>query len=57
VEVTTMKVGRKAQGSQGGDAKFCIQRHGHSKPRSYNRCEKAIETKLRQQGKKAARER
>jgi len=52
-----MKVGRKAQGSQGGDAKFCIQRHGHSKPRSYNRCEKAIETKLRQQGKKAARER
>jgi len=40
------KVGRKAQG-QDALAKLVVQRHGHSKPRSYNRCEKAAETKVR----------
>jgi hypothetical protein len=46
--------GRKAQGQKGH--KSWVQCHGHAPKRSYNAAEKAAETKVRQAGKKAARE-
>ena len=49
-----MKVGLKAQG-QDQNGKLCVQRHGHSSKRSYNRVEKKYETKVRQQGRKACK--
>ena len=51
-----MRVGRKAQGHRGCD-KLCVQRHGHSNKRSYNAAEKAIETRVRHQGKQECQER
>ncbi len=48
------QVGRKAQGH--GAEKSWVQRHGHAPKRSYNAAEKAAETKVRQAGKKAARD-
>lgn len=54
-----MKVGIKAQGhgKHGGRAKMFVQRHGKggNARRSYNALEKALETTVRQQGKKACR--
>ena len=50
------EVGRKAQG-QSADRKMHVQRHGHAPKRSYNAAEKAAETRVRQAGKKAAKER
>jgi hypothetical protein len=50
-----MKVGRKAQG-QDHQAKLVSVRHGHGSRRSCNAQEKAIETKVRQAGKKACRD-
>jgi hypothetical protein len=50
-------VGRKAQGQTGN--KSWVQRHGHKRGasrRSYSAAEKAAETKVRQAGKKAARD-
>lgn len=50
-----MKVGRKAQGG-GRNRKMYIQRHGSKRGasrRSYAAAEKAIETVVRQEGKKA----
>ena len=52
-----MKTGTKAQG-QDANGKMCVQRHGHkrgSSRRSYNAAEKALETKVRQAGKKEIR--
>jgi hypothetical protein len=50
-----MRIGKKAQG-QNVNAKLVVQRHGHAKPRSYNRCEKAAETRVRQAGRREIRE-
>ncbi len=50
-----MQTGKKAQGQDVG-RKLHVQRHGHSKPRSYNRCEKAAETRVRQAGKREIRQ-
>lgn len=50
-----MKVGFKAQG-QDVLAKLVNIRHGHSPRRSCNRVEKAVETKVRQAGRKACRD-
>ncbi|HEY8096893.1 MAG TPA: hypothetical protein VIE65_12500 [Methylobacter sp.] len=50
-----MKTGKKAQG-QDVNAKLVVQRHGHAKPRSYNRCEKAAETKVRHSARREIRE-
>ena len=50
-----MNVGTKAQG-QNCWAKLVTIRHGHAPRRSCNTQEKAIETKVRQAGKKACRE-
>jgi hypothetical protein len=55
-EVAMAQVGRKAQGHDVPWSKMFVQRHGHGSKRSYNRCEKGIETRVRRQGKKAARE-
>lgn len=49
------QVGLKAQG-HGGKTKVWVTRHGHAPARSANAAEKAIETKVRQAGKKACRE-
>lgn len=46
-----MKVGTKAQG-QNHRAKLVSVRHGHAPRRSCNAQEKAVETKVRQAGKK-----
>lgn len=51
-----MKVGTKAQG-QDHLGKMCSIRHGGGSKRSANALEKAIETKVRQQGKKECKER
>ena len=50
-----MKTGIKAQG-QDHMAKLMSIRHGHAPRRSCNAQEKAIETKVRQAGKKACRD-
>jgi len=51
-----MTVGKKAQG-QDCLRKLVVQRHGHAPRRSYNAAEKAAETKVRQAGRAACRER
>ncbi len=48
-----MKVGRKGQGQRGNDRKDTNIRHGHGPKRGCNAAEKAVETKLRQDAKKA----
>jgi hypothetical protein len=53
---TAMTVGKKAQG-QDCLRKLVVQRHGHAPRRSYNAAEKAAETKVRQAGRAACRER
>ena len=50
-----MMVGTKAQG-QDHRAKLVTIRHGHAPRRSCNSQEKAVETKVRQAGRKACRE-
>jgi len=50
------QVGIKAQGGHQGN-KVYVVRHGHAPVRSANAEEKAIETKVRQAGKKACGER
>lgn len=49
-----MKIGTKAQG-QDHMAKLVTIRHGHAPRRSCNAQEKAIETRVRQAGKKECR--
>jgi hypothetical protein len=49
-----MKVGKKAQG-QDALAKVCSIRHGGGSKRSCNALEKAIETKVRQAGRREIR--
>lgn len=51
-----MMIGTKAQG-QRHMAKLVSIRHGHGSRRSCNAQEKAAETKVRQEGKKACRDR
>ena len=51
-----MKVGIKAQGGH-SSCKAHVIRHGHAPPRAAQAEEKAIETKVRQAGKKACQER
>jgi len=50
-----MMVGMKAQG-QDIMAKLVNRRHGHGPRRGCNAVEKAVETKVRQAGRKACRE-
>lgn len=53
-----MRVGSKAQGQDCGVKDF-VQRYGHKRGvsrRSYDRQEKAVETRVRQQGKRACKE-
>jgi hypothetical protein len=45
------QVGKKAQG-QSGAHKVWVVRHGHAPPRAANAQEKAIETRVRREGKK-----
>ena len=52
---TTMRIGTKAQGTD-HMAKLCVARHGKASKRSCNAAEKAAETKVRQAGKKAAKD-
>ena len=49
-----MKTGKKAQG-QPHLAKLTVQRHGHAPRRSYNACEKAAETRVRQAARREIR--
>lgn len=51
-----MQTGMKAQG-QDVQRKLCVQRHGHAPKRSYNAAEKAAETRVRQAGKRACKDR
>lgn len=54
-ECIMAKVGQKAQGAD-IHAKVYVARHGHAPPRSAQAAEKAIETKVRQAGKKICRD-
>lgn len=49
-----MRTGKKAQG-QDALAKLCVIRHGNGSRRGCNAAEKAIETRVRQAGKREAR--
>ncbi len=49
-----MSTGKKAQGQVSGHKMFNI-RHGHGPRRGCNAVEKALETKVRQEGKKVCR--
>lgn len=51
-----MQVGIKAQGGKQAGEKVFIVRHGHAPPRSAQAAEKAIETQVRQAGKKACQD-
>ena len=51
-----MGTGKTAQGFKGNDAKAWVIRHGHAPRRSPRAQEKALETKVRQAGKKVCRE-
>jgi hypothetical protein len=50
-----VKVGKKVQGQEVG-SKMVVIRHGRASRRAVNRIEKALESKVRQAGRKACRE-
>lgn len=56
LEVTKMKIGKKGTGQE-SMAKICVIRHGGAPKRARNAEEKAIETRVRQAGRKACRDR